>query len=102
MYYETEMSALNKFWCQVVKVEGHCGIIYAGTVAAKAGASSTRRLLSSWTFWFSKVFNLVFKLVLNVRLAQVKCQCIVIRRPTKCWVTSLTTLYGVRVDWILL
>ena len=46
MCYGTEMNALN-FWGQMVKVRGHGGITYAGTVTAQAEAYSTRRLVSS-------------------------------------------------------
>jgi len=36
-----------KFWDQKVKVQGHAGITYVGTVTAQAEAYSTRRLVSS-------------------------------------------------------
>ena len=39
-----------KFLGQKVKVQGHSGITYAGTVTAQAEAYSTRCLVLSWTF----------------------------------------------------
>jgi len=36
-----------KFWGQKVKVQGHGGIAYAGTVTAQEEAYITRRLVSS-------------------------------------------------------
>ena len=45
MYYGTEMNALN-FGNKKVKVQGHGGITYAGTVTAQADAYSTERLMS--------------------------------------------------------
>jgi len=38
---------MHKFWGQKVKVQGHDGITYAGTITVQAEAYSTRRLVSS-------------------------------------------------------
>jgi len=46
MHYGTEMNALH-FRGQKVKVQGHSGITYAGTVTAQAEAYSTQRLVWS-------------------------------------------------------
>jgi len=51
MYYGTEMNVLNYYILgQKVKVQGHSGITYAGTVTAHVEAYSTRSLMSSYYF----------------------------------------------------
>jgi len=50
-----------KFWGQKVKVQGHGGITYAGTVTAQVEAYSTRRLVLSysakWTKWMAEIMR---------------------------------------------
>ena len=53
------MNAVN---LESVKVQGHGGITYAGTITVRAEAYNTLHLVSSYTFWFinDKMYRFYF------------------------------------------